>query len=86
MRKAAVGLECFARRLRPSAHVGRSYWVVLRLAEYGDMRALQVEAGVSGWMCLLVVYNFYDDCRLAYRARSESRGGCFLHVDCFSGC
>lgn len=48
--------------------------MLLRLAENGDMRALQVDVGVSGWMCLLVVYNFCDDCRLAYRARSESRG------------
>jgi hypothetical protein len=69
LRQAAVSLECFARGLRPSAYVGRSNWVLLRLAEDGDMRALQVYVGVSGWMCLLVVYNFCDDCRLAYRAR-----------------
>ena len=74
LRQAVASLERFARGLRPSAHVGRSNWELLRLAEVGDMRALQVYVGVSGWMCLLVVYNFCDDCRLAYRARSESRG------------
>jgi len=47
--------------------------VLLRLAESGDVRAPQVDVGGSGRMCLLVVYNFGDDCRLAYRARSESR-------------
>lgn len=73
VRQSAVSLECCACRLRPSVHVGRSNWVLLRLAESGDVRALQVDVGVSGRMCLLVVYNFCDDCRLAYRARSESR-------------
>lgn len=55
--------------------------MLLRLAEDGDMRALQVDVDVSGWMCLLVVYNFCDDCRLAYRGRSESRGVAILHVE-----
>lgn len=55
--------------------------MLLRLAEDGDMRALQVDVDVSGWMCLLVVYNFCHDCRLAYRGRSESRGVAILHVE-----
>ena len=31
------------------------------------------------------MYNFCNDCRLAYRARSESRGVGILHVEGFNG-
>lgn len=66
-------LECFACGLTPSAHVGRSNWALLRPAENGDMRALQVYVGRCGWMCRLVMYNFCEG------ARSES-GAVVLHV------
>lgn len=56
--------------------------MLLRLAEDGDMRALQVDVGVSGWMCLLVVYNFSTTAgAIGKTAVSQA----ILHVECFNG-